>query len=496
MLRCLPLLVVASFSGITSVVVVAVPAAAAPAAVSQQQQQEEAQQQQQEEEDRWQITIGEPDDWPGATGLAYRYLDSVVPGSAGGELGGWVVGGWAQGLSAVARVASNGTVLWSHKLVFREASQTVCQGVAAMVDGGAVVAGYTYAGTAANSRAWVLRLDPLGDVVYSRLITHLGASEGLRITSVARATDGGVMLMGGGASSIGVYSIKLDREGLPVGGWVTDHDAANHARDLKELPNGHFVYTGNEYVPNMADHPLPQQRATPEAAAFDNHWFIHELDDDGRPVMRGWYGDTGWGHVTDIVHVPASRGNGEEGYLLSGHLQKPREYDTSKIVIRVTADLRRVIWSRHLQNLPRYINDHSSQGVALSEDGLVAVTGIAENLRSVVSFLNYSTGEVAFAKHYGRGGARSHIQRVESIQEGGLLFVGNHEVREDGRYATLTYMVKTDVRGASGCAGREADIQPPPAFDDANIAAATTAEAPRVPIELGVEESELELDPW
>jgi hypothetical protein len=57
----------------------------------------------------FQMTVGSAGDFPGATGMAYRYLDAS-------PLGGWVVGGWAQGASAIARVGVNGSVIWSHRL--------------------------------------------------------------------------------------------------------------------------------------------------------------------------------------------------------------------------------------------------------------------------------------------------------------------------------------------------------------------------------------------
>ena len=148
----------------------------------------------------FQVTIGDADDWPGATGLAYRYVDSIPSRAAGGAAGGWVVGGWAQHASAVARVAENGTVLWSHKLQFYEDgvpnSQTVVQCVAAMVDSGVVVAGYSYHLTPSESQAFVARLDDTGTTVFSHVVSYGGDTDQLRITACAAAADGGVMLMG------------------------------------------------------------------------------------------------------------------------------------------------------------------------------------------------------------------------------------------------------------------------------------------------------------
>jgi hypothetical protein len=452
----------------------------------------------QSSEDNFQLTIGEGSDWPGATGLAYRFIDSIPSRAVGGVAGGWVVGGWAQGASGVARVAENGTVLWSHKLHFhgepgRPNSQTVVHGVAAMVDYGVVVAGYTYHAIPAESYAFVLRLDDEGEVVYSRILSHDGQAVGLRITGCAAAADGGVMLVGTG-QLLGAFSLKLGRSGDPQSGWVTDHSGVNHARDLKELPNGHFVYSGNEFVPNDDDDDDDADVSLNRTDRADagNHWLITELDPSGRPTRRGLYGDTEWGHNTDIVHVDGPPG--EEGYLLSGHIQN-KQYETSKLVLRVTEDLQTVVWARHLQDLPRYINDHSSQGVVLSTEGLVVVTGIADNRRSIASFLNYSTGQVALAKHYGRDAERSHMQRVTTTRNGGLLFVGNHEVR-DPNFATLTYMVKTGARGDSGCPGREADIVPAPMFDDAGITASMASSVPAVAVSLSTEASSLQLSPW
>ena len=58
----------------------------------------------QNQDGNFQLTIGEGSDWPGATGMAYRFIDSIPARAVGGPSGGWVVGGWAQGASGVARV--------------------------------------------------------------------------------------------------------------------------------------------------------------------------------------------------------------------------------------------------------------------------------------------------------------------------------------------------------------------------------------------------------
>ena len=452
----------------------------------------------------FQVTIGDADDWPGATGLAYRYVDSIPSRAAGGAAGGWVVGGWAQHASAVARVAENGTVLWSHKLQFYEDgvpnSQTVVQCVAAMVDSGVVVAGYSYHLTPSESQAFVARLDDTGTTVFSHVVSYGGDTNQLRITACAAAADGGVMLMG--EAPLGIFSVKLDRNGIAQGGWTTDTNPQRRARDLKALPNGNFAYSGNEYVPND-DGAVATVNASGGVGGGSgtilgrqlqagNHWLVTELDPGGRPIRRGLFGDTEWGHNTDIVYV--DNPPREEGYLLSGHIQT-RQYETSILVLRVSKDLQTVVWSRHLRGLPHYTNDHSSQGVALTPDGLVVVTGIDEGHRSIAAFLNYSTGEVALAKNYGRRAERSHMQRVVTTRNGGLLFVGKHRV--ENRQATLTYLVKTGPRGDSGCAAREDNVVPPPVFDNAALTATDLDSVPSLKVVLMVEPStKLQLTPW
>ena len=71
----------------------------------------------------------------------------------------------------------------------------------------------------------------------------------------------------------------------------------------------------------------------------------------------------------------------------------------------------------------------------------------------------------------------------------------SQKVREPS-YATLTYLVKTGPRGDSGCAAREADIDPPPVFDDAGLAAAPAAQPPPTAVAFGSEPSGLVLEPW
>ena len=210
------------------------------------------------EGETFQLTIGDYNDWPGAIGLVNRFIDTYPPEARDG---GWVIGGWTQGQSAIARVSENGTVLWSHRLRCpRECSggtggynsQTVVRGVAAFADGSAVIGGYTYhPSTPTVTRAFVLKLDANGEEAFSHLLNINGDSGNEQIDTVCAAADGGVMLLGRYPS--GVFAIKLDANGrtYPWGGYVTDTSRLDgQPLDVSELRNGHFVYTGHEWLPN------------------------------------------------------------------------------------------------------------------------------------------------------------------------------------------------------------------------------------------------------
>ena len=170
------------------------------------------------------------------------------------------------------------------------------------------------------------------------------------------------------------------------------------------------------------------------------------------------------------------------------------------MAIRLSEDLQTVVWSKKLIG-PRYTGDYQNQGIGLSSEGLVVLTGTREPAqpgwaaRSLVSFLSWENGTTISAKHYGLAGAGSGIQRVEPTHDGGLLFLGEQNL--PGSRNQLTYMVKAGPRGESDCPLRESDIEPALQLLDASIGLRDlVTPPPMLTLSVLTEESFLELTPW
>jgi hypothetical protein len=139
--------------------------------------------------------------------------------------------------------------------------------------------------------------------------------------------------------------------------------------------------------------------------------------------------------------------------------------------------------------VPEYISDDSSQGVALTSTGLLAVTGETQTAAGLLTLLNYTTGDVVSAKNYGLKRTETRIGRVVTDPDGGLLLLG------DQKYTT--YMIKTDSQGDSHCPARESDPKVLPSFTDAGIVASTSTMPPMdQPLVLESRPSKLVLQAW
>ena len=452
----------------------------------------------------FQMTLGAANDFPGATGMAYRFAE---PSPAGG----WVVGGWAQHASAIARVAANGTVLWSHRVHFNFTAdpwpckdppcggQSAISDVAATPDGGAAFVGYAYNTNPGKDSCFVGVLEPDGDVVYTK---DYFTDDPLKciLTGVVSNGDGTLLVIGQVAAA-GPFAMQLDAKGQPKSAWVLGTDALEFKTvsggDGLRLDDGSYVYSFNGYVPNMlddeGDNETQQQQHHRQLQSDPvGFWGLMHLDSSGKPIASHHFVDTKWGHNCVVTAIPASAGG---GFLLAGNLEAPtsapKPYATSLLVIRVAADFATIVWSKELDGLPEYIDDDSSQSAVISADGkTVAVVGMSSGERALLVVLNGKDGSPLGGMQYGKPGTESRFGRVLATDDGGLLLVGDQH--------GVTYLVKTSsFLGESDCPSHQTALAKLPNVVDAALVAAPGAKLPAATkVALTATASRLVFDTW
>lgn len=142
----------------------------------------------------------------------------------------------------------NGSVVQSR--TYGGADWDLGYSIAETTDGGFVLTGETYSSSAGSNDAFVLKIDALGDTVWSKTYGGIGNEIGW---SIKEAANGDLLLAGEtSTSSAGgqdAWLIRMDSNGTVI--WEqtfggTDNDLG---ADLIELDNGNLMFVWNTIVP-------------------------------------------------------------------------------------------------------------------------------------------------------------------------------------------------------------------------------------------------------
>jgi hypothetical protein len=178
------------------------------------------------------------------------------------------------GTSGVMKLDTGGNLVWARQYEGDPTLEIVS--IAAHPDGSFAVVGYH--GT--ESQAWAMRLDPEGEVVWSRRF----ASQ--TFTRVRAIADGGYAVIGNWPDAFDVTLIELDAEGEVVLARMLDNlfdadpevpddpltTSDDYAYDIAPKPGGGYVVVGEGYGP----YPLPE----PTPVGYYGTW-VADVDADG-----------------------------------------------------------------------------------------------------------------------------------------------------------------------------------------------------------------------
>jgi hypothetical protein len=219
---------------------------------------------------------------------------------ARGSDGGSFVAGGTRSFGAggediwVLRLDSLGDTLWSQ--TFGGTSTDQATGIVATDDGGCLVAGHTDSYGAGNQDAWLIKLDAFGDTLWTRIYGDR-VSDGLY--GVTRTPDGGYLAVGWtrsfGALGSDGWLIKLDAGGDTLWTRRVGRAGIEQFSGVVCTPDGGYLAAGltNSY-----------------GAGSDDAWVV-KLNSDGDTLWTHTYGASGGEYANSIAATP------EGGFILA-----------------------------------------------------------------------------------------------------------------------------------------------------------------------------------
>lgn len=187
------------------------------------------------------VSVVQASDW--AATFAFGSVYSVEPTADGGFVAAGETGGGTLSDVWVFKLDRLGKVVWQR--TYGGLAGDRAYNIRTTADGGYVVAGFTgYAGAAGTRDGWVLKLDASGDVVWRKVYGGAGDDD---ILSIDPTSDGGYVLAGATyltGSSEKAWVLKLDATGNVI--WQTTYGGAfnDAALSVRQTPDGGYIVAG------------------------------------------------------------------------------------------------------------------------------------------------------------------------------------------------------------------------------------------------------------
>ena len=207
------------------------------------------------------------------------------------------------------RLDPDGEVTWEQSYVAQtQVFGSTVDGAALAADGSAVFTGRLVVDIRDEMSAWVTRIDTSGSIVWTTELGPGGPGGGRHfLIDAAFTSDGGVVAAGSTSPTDQLPSqawiVKLDRDGLLL--WQKKYDAGTAAHDVLETRDGDIVVAGS---------------ASPGAGVFDA-WAMM-VDDQGAPVWQTTIGGKEQEEaaaITELQDGGFAIAGWTDGFTPSGH---------------------------------------------------------------------------------------------------------------------------------------------------------------------------------
>jgi len=228
----------------------------------------------------------------------------------------------AQAGPASGHAAKPMKVLWQK--TFGGAKWDGAAAIAALPDGGLIVAGSTRSKGAGSTDVWLLRLDGAGQVLWDK--TYGGRSND-RAYAVVSLPDGGFAIAGGtyskGAGSQDAWVLRLDAKGDLLWDKTFGGPSLEAARAIVALPDGGIAVAGETHS---------------KGAGASDAWVLR-LDPKGRTMWEKTFGGKKWEWAGSIVALP------DRGFAVAGWTESKGAGGRDAWVFRLDKD-GRLLWDR------------------------------------------------------------------------------------------------------------------------------------------------------
>lgn len=217
---------------------------------------------------------------------------------------GYVVAGRTNSFGAgeddfwVLKLNYDGTVAWEN--TYGGSSYDYAQSIQALdgVNGGYIVAGWTYSFGAGGWDYWVLKLDSIGSIVWQH--TYGGYPGTDVANSIQETSDGGYIVAGWTNSFNGLedyWVLKLNNDGSIA--WQKSYggEGVEEAGSIQETNDGGYIVAGN---------------SNSFGAGLEDYWVV-KLNSDGTIAWQKAYGGSNVDQASSIQELS----NG--GYIVAGY---------------------------------------------------------------------------------------------------------------------------------------------------------------------------------
>ena len=308
--------------------------------------------------------------------------------------------------------------------LFSNKSTDVFRSVTEVPSGGYAIAGYTSDSTVSDTDAYVVRINTLGDTLWT-FRHNIGLSKKDLFYKIINTADGGFVMCGYTNSVTGVSDdilfTKINGSGQLVWTKTWGGSGKDRAQDIVQLADGTFGIVGY----------------TTSAPAQYYDAFFYRVDANGDSLWFKRYGSAAYDDANTIKILA----NG--GFLLGGQSSNGAN-GFDQFLIR-TNDSGDTLWTRKFGT----IGSDNIESLAIGPDGYYMVgstngAGVGGDDGYLVK--TDTTGTVQFSKTFG-GSAPDDLHRVELTADGGLVMSGT--TSSTGPLNPNMWIVRANANGDS-----------------------------------------------